>query len=141
MTEQGGDQQEMHEAVHEALKARFLPEFLNRIDDIVVFQPLERDEIRKIVGLQMESLAEGLRDNGLQLVVTEAAIDRIAATGYDPSYGARPIKRVIQREIQNPMASALLRESYEEGSTVYVDFAGERFTFNDRPPEPVRRVG
>ncbi len=138
VTEQGGDEDDMREAVQESLKARFLPEFLNRIDDIVIFHPLDRDEIRRIVSLQLSELSKRLAENGLQLSVSESAIDQIASTGYDPTYGARPLKRVIQREIQNPLATAILRSSYEEGSTVYVDFDGTGYTFANKPSELVK---
>jgi ATP-dependent Clp protease ATP-binding subunit ClpB len=125
----------MRDAVHEALKARFLPEFLNRIDDIVTFHPLQKSELRKIVQLQLEHLSARLEENGLSLSVSDQAIDEIAAVGYDPTYGARPLKRVIQREIQNPLATALLKEAYPEGSTVHVDFDGQQFTFSDKASE------
>ncbi len=130
VNEEGGDESEMRAAVQEALKSRFLPEFLNRIDDIVIFHPLRRDEIRRIVKLQLEELTKRLASNGLKLSVSEAAIDRVADEGYDPTYGARPLKRVIQNEIQNPLATALLRNSYPEGSTIHVDFRGEKFEFS-----------
>jgi ATP-dependent Clp protease ATP-binding subunit ClpB len=135
VTEEGGDEEEMRDAVQAALKVRFLPEFLNRIDDIVIFHPLQRDEIRVIVELQLERLSDRLAESGLSLSVSDAAIDEIASVGYDPTYGARPLKRVIQRQIQNPLATALLRNAYEEGSTVYVDYNGSEFTFNDQPLE------
>lgn len=126
---EGGTEEEMQAAIQEALRARFLPEFLNRIDDVVTFQPLARDQIHRIVRLQLDELAKRLDDAGLQLEVTESAISQIAAEGYDPAYGARPLKRVIQREVQNPLATSLLRNSYPEGSTVVVDYDGEKFTF------------
>ncbi len=135
VTEEGGDEDEMRTAVQDALKVRFLPEFLNRIDDIVIFHPLQKDEIREIVVLQVEHLAKRLQENGLNLKLSESAIDEIASVGYDPTYGARPLKRVIQREIQNPLATALLKSSYEEGSTVYVDYDGSTFTFSNQPSE------
>ncbi len=138
VTEQGGDEEEMRDAVQEALKVRFLPEFLNRIDDIVIFHPLQKDEIRKIVGLQVKHLARRLSETGLELEVSEAAIDEIAAVGYDPTYGARPLKRVIQREIQNRLATALLKQDYEEGTTIHVDYNGSEFTFSDQPAQLVR---
>lgn len=130
VTEEGGSEEEMQSAVQEALRARFLPEFLNRIDDIVVFHPLKPVEIRKIVGLQLKSLATRLAESDLSLEFSEAAIDKIAETGYDPSYGARPLKRVIQREIQNQLAQDILRNSYEEGTTIQVDYADDRYTFS-----------
>ena len=137
VTEQGGSEEDMREAVEESLKARFLPEFLNRVDDIVIFHPLNREEIRQIVVLQCNELGKRLQDNGLEMVVSDAAIDQIASTGYDPTYGARPLKRVIQKEIQNALATAILKGGYEEGSTMYVDFDGNSFTFSDQPSQLV----
>ncbi|TWU16803.1 ATP-dependent chaperone ClpB [Allorhodopirellula heiligendammensis] len=131
VTEEGGDEDEMRAAVHDALKARFLPEFLNRVDDIVVFHPLQQAQIRHIVELQLDELRRRLAVSGLALELTPAAVDEIAAVGYDPAYGARPLKRVIQREVQNPLASALLRNSYPEGSTIKVDFRDGSFRFSE----------
>lgn len=130
VTEQGGSEDEMRDAVMESLKSRFLPEFLNRIDDIVIFHPLKQDEIRKIVGLNLHSLATRVRDKGLHMEVSESAIDEIANVGYDQTYGARPLKRVIQKEIQNRLATELLKNSYPEGSTVMIDFDGENYVFD-----------
>jgi ATP-dependent Clp protease ATP-binding subunit ClpB len=129
LTAEGGSEQEMEEAVQEALRARFLPEFLNRIDDTVIFHPLARDQIRKIVTLQLVGLSKRLEENGLAIEVSEAAIDQIAETGYDPQYGARPLKRVIQREIQNPLAQSILKSQYPEGTTIKVDYNGNDFVF------------
>ncbi len=98
----GGKYEEMREAVMEGLKARFLPEFLNRIDEIIVFRPLTREEIRKIVDLQIARLVKLLEQRGYGLEVSERARAEIAARGYDPANGARPLKRVIQNELQNP---------------------------------------
>ena len=141
VTEEGGGEDEMRSAVQEALRAKFLPEFLNRIDDIVVFHPLNRQEIRKIVELQLRHLEHRLHDAGLTLQVTDAAIDQVAAAGYDPSYGARPLKRVIQKEVQNPLATSLLKQSYPEGATLLVDFRDGRFQFRSADsPAPARVV-
>ncbi|WP_153555182.1 ATP-dependent chaperone ClpB [Roseimaritima sediminicola] len=126
---EGGTQEELQEAIQEPLKARFLPEFLNRIDEIVVFQPLEREQIREIVRIQLGHLAERLEESGLRMNVTDAAIQQIADEGYQPAYGARPLKRVIQREIQNRLATELLRESYPEGTTIEVDYQDGEFRF------------
>jgi len=125
----GGSEQEMREAVTEALNARFLPEFLNRIDEIIIFHPLRRDQIRKIVKLQIERLKKQLLQSQIELDVSEAAIDAIAERGYDPTYGARPLKRVIQQQIQNPLATEILKREFTEGSRVRVDFADGEFTF------------
>jgi len=134
---EGGDDDDMNAAIQESLKAKFLPEFLNRIDDVVTFHPLGRDQIKTIVRLQLKELAKRLDASGLQFEASEAAISRIAAEGYDPVYGARPLKRVIQREVQNPLATALLRSSYPEGSTIVVDFDGDAFTFEQQGSERV----
>ncbi|MEX2316819.1 MAG: ATP-dependent chaperone ClpB [Pirellulales bacterium] len=127
--EQGGSYEEMSKAVMESLQTRFLPEFLNRVDEIIVFRPLARTEIRKIVDLQVNRLATLLAQRDLGLEVTEAAREEIAHRGYDPAFGARPLKRVIQQELQNPLASELLKGEYPDGSTIRIDFAGEEFTF------------
>ena len=140
VTQQGGDQEELREAVQEALKASFLPEFLNRIDDIVIFHSLQMTEIRRIVGLQIDDLARRLEETGLQLDVSEDAMDEVASVGYDPTYGARPLKRVIQREIQNPLARALLKDRFSEGSTVHVDYDGSDFQFSDQAAKSVQQT-
>jgi ATP-dependent Clp protease ATP-binding subunit ClpB len=126
---EGGGVAEMRAALDEALKTRFLPEFLNRIDETIVFHPLDRSQVSRIVDLQLTRLEKQLEKRGLSLRVTDAARQRIAALGYDPAFGARPVKRVIQQEVQNPLATELLRGEYPEGATIVVDAEGEEFTF------------
>ena len=127
---EGGTPEEMREGVEESLSAKFLPEFLNRIDETIVFQPLRREEVRRIVDLQVGALAELLARNELGLDVTEAARQEIANQGYDPAYGARPLKRVIQQQLQNPLATELLkRADGAPGGSVRIDYAGDSFTF------------
>ncbi len=130
ITEEGGAQDDIDCAVLEVLQTRLLPEFLNRIDETIVFHPLRRDEIRQIVDLQITRLESLVEQQGLSLDVTIAARDAIADQGYDPVYGARPLKRVIQQQIQNPLAVELLRRDFQEGDCVRVDFAGDTFTFS-----------
>ena len=113
----------------ESLHSRFLPEFLNRIDETIIFHPLGRKEIHKIVELQADRLREQLSQKGIQLEVTPAATDEIAEEGYDPAFGARPLKRVIQQRIQNPLAVEILKREFTEGSRVKVDYVGDEFTF------------
>jgi ATP-dependent Clp protease ATP-binding subunit ClpB len=127
--EGGGTYDEMRTSVMESLQTRFLPEFLNRIDEIIVFRPLDRSQIRKIVDLQIDHLELLLAKRELTQVVTEGARQEIANRGYDPQFGARPLKRVIQQQLQNPLAAELLKGEYPEGSTVKIDFDGEEFTF------------
>src|SRR4029078_916604 len=127
--EAGGSYEEMRSGVMESLQTRFLPEFLNRIDEIIVFRPLDRSQIRKIVDPQVAHLEKLLEQRDFGLEVTERARDELANRGYDPSFGARPLKRVIQNELQNPLASELLKGQYPEGSTIRIDFDGSEFTF------------
>jgi ATP-dependent Clp protease ATP-binding subunit ClpB len=137
ITREGGSEEEVRTAVKEALEARFLPEFLNRIDETIVFHPLDRKHIRRIVELQIERLRKQLEQNDLHLDITEPAIDAIAAVGYDPMYGARPLKRVIQQRLQNPLASELLRGEYPPGSTIRIDAEGGEFAFSRLDPHSV----
>jgi ATP-dependent Clp protease ATP-binding subunit ClpB len=124
-----GSEQEIREAALGALQARFLPEFLNRIDETIVFKPLSADDIHKIVHLQLERLQKQLVEKGIELEVTDAAVDAIAAQGYDPTYGARPLKRMIQQKIQNPLAVELLKRPSSESTRVRVDYVSDDFTF------------
>jgi ATP-dependent Clp protease ATP-binding subunit ClpB len=130
ITQQGGGEDEIREAVNSSLHTRFLPEFLNRIDEIIIFHPLSAPQIRKIVELQIARLRGQLRDKDVELEVTDAAVDAIAEQGYDPIYGARPLKRVIQQRIQNPLAVEILQRPFTEGTRVQVDFRDGQFTFD-----------
>jgi len=107
---------------------------LNRIDEKIVFSPLGKAEIRKIVDLQIEQLAERLSDKEIQLEVSDAARNAIAELGYDPLYGARPLKRVIQEQLANPLASQLLRDDFQAGDTVSIDYHLDQFDFEKRSP-------
>jgi ATP-dependent Clp protease ATP-binding subunit ClpB len=126
---EGGSETEMRESLSESLRTRFLPEFLNRIDETIVFHPLDRAQVAKIVDLQLNALAAMLERRELGLVVTAAAREAIADEGYDPVFGARPVKRVIQQSLQNPLATELLKGEYPEGATIEVDYEGEEFSF------------
>jgi ATP-dependent Clp protease ATP-binding subunit ClpB len=129
ISQEGGSEEETREAVRGALQSHFLPEFLNRVDETIIFHPLDRTQIRKIVGLQVQHLAKQLEAHEMRLDVTEAALDAIARDGYDPTYGARPLKRVIQQQIQNPLASEILKGRFGEGVTVRIDYRDEDFVF------------
>src|SRR5690606_18552477 len=106
---------EIETKVLEALRRHFRPEFLNRVDDIVVFRPLSREDIESIVSLQIARLRTMVAARGLVLDVSTEALHWLGQEGYDPAYGARPLKRVIQRELQNPIALAILEGDYAEG--------------------------
>ena len=129
ITKEGGSEQEVRDAVKEALTARFLPEFLNRIDETIVFHPLDKKHIRRIVQFQVQRLVDQAEKAGITLDCTEAAIDEVARLGYDPVYGARPLKRVIQHQLQNELARELLSGKFPEGSRVKVDFVQDGFVF------------
>ncbi len=129
ITQEGGSQEEMRDAVLGVLRQNFLPEFLNRIDETIIFHPLDRAQIRKIVGLQVKRLANQLEQSDMKLVVTDEALDAIAAEGYDPTYGARPLKRVIQQQLQNPLAGEILKGRFGEGVTIRIDYRDGAFTF------------
>ena len=130
ITKEGGGEQEMRDAVKDALSARFLPEFLNRIDETIIFHPLDQRHIRRIVEIQIRRLVAQAAKAGITLECTEAALDEIARLGYDPVYGARPLKRVIQQQLQNELARELLAGRFPEGSTVRVDFTQDGFSFS-----------
>ncbi len=129
IAEEGGSEEDMRRVVAENLKGHFAPEFLNRIDETIVFHPLKRNEIRRIVDLQITRLEKQLADSDLALEVTEAARNRIAVEGFDPSYGARPLKRVIQQRLQNPLASEILKGDFAPDSGVTIDYQDGDFTF------------
>lgn len=129
ITKEGGSEQEMRDAVKDALSARFLPEFLNRIDETIIFHPLDQRHIRRIVEIQVKRLVGQAAKAGIALECTEAALDEIARLGYDPVYGARPLKRVIQQQLQNELARELLSGRFPEGSRVKVDFVQDSFVF------------
>jgi len=129
ITKEGGSEQEVRDAVREALQARFLPEFLNRIDETIVFHPLDQRHIRRIVMIQVQRLIDQAAKAGIALECTEAAVDEISRLGYDPVYGARPLKRVIQQQLQNELAREILAGKFPEGSRVKVDFVQDGFLF------------
>ncbi len=108
----------------EQMREHFRPEFLNRIDEIVVFEPLTRDQLGEIVELQLERLRTRLADRGIALELSDEATEHVAEAGWDPTYGARPLKRAIQRLVENPLALRLLEGDFAEGDTVRVDVRG-----------------
>jgi len=129
----GGDEQ----AVLDAMRNHFKPEFLNRIDEIMVFHPLSEEHIAEIVELQVQHLAGRLAERGLTIELTDAAKEYLARTGYDPDYGARPLKRVIQREVIDPIALALLEGKYADGDTIKVDASPDGLVFAKGEPARV----
>jgi ATP-dependent Clp protease ATP-binding subunit ClpB len=126
----GSDEDEMRRRVMDALRAQFRPEFLNRIDDTVIFRSLSLDEIKEIVDIQVRHLRDLLRGRKMDVELTDAARDTIAREGFDPVYGARPLKRALQREVQNPLAVRILEGEFKEGDTVLVDAKNGKVAFS-----------
>ncbi|MEL0584475.1 MAG: ATP-dependent chaperone ClpB [Candidatus Thiodiazotropha sp. (ex. Lucinoma kazani)] len=124
---------EMKAAVMETVRQNFRPEFINRLDEIVVFHPLARDQIRAIAKIQIDYLHERLADHDMGLVITDAALDRLGEAGFDPVYGARPLKRAIRQQLENPLAQEILAGRFGAGDTIEVDESAEEgLTFNKR---------
>jgi ATP-dependent Clp protease ATP-binding subunit ClpB len=119
------------------VRSHFKPEFLNRIDEIVVFHRLDERHIEQIVGLQVEKLEERLAERNLKLTLTDAARGHIARVGYDPDFGARPLKRVLQREVADPIALKLLSGEFRDGDTIVVDASPDGLVFTKAEPARV----
>jgi ATP-dependent Clp protease ATP-binding subunit ClpB len=112
---------DLREQVSNALRAHFRPEFLTRVDELTIFEPLKKTELRQIVSIQIQRIERMLADREIKIQLSSAAQDYLADVGYDPIYGARPLKRAIQRELQNPIATKILETTFGEGDTIYVD--------------------
>jgi len=129
---------EVEAAVKELLKQYFRPEFLNRIDEVILFHSLTREQLKQIVDVQIRYLQKRLAARNIKLTITDAARQLLGEEGYDPTYGARPLKRVIQQRIENPLASRILRGDFTEGDTVKVDADPKRHDFKfEKAPEQV----
>ncbi|WP_203143980.1 ATP-dependent chaperone ClpB [Marinobacter mangrovi] len=124
------DYNAMKDAVMEVVGTHFRPEFINRVDEVVVFHPLARNQIEGIARIQIGSLSRRLRDQDMTLELSDAAMDRISEVGYDPVYGARPLKRAIQRLIENPLAQRLLKGDFAPGDTIVADVDGDQLGFS-----------
>ncbi len=119
----------MKDAVMEIVSQHFRPEFINRIDDVVVFHPLQKEQIRRIANIQIDYLRKRLEERDLHLEVTDAALDKLGEAGFDPVYGARPLKRAIQQMVENPLAQEILAGKYQPGDTIRVDLEGDQIVF------------
>ncbi|MBW2516838.1 MAG: ATP-dependent chaperone ClpB [Deltaproteobacteria bacterium] len=125
----GSDRDELETRVTEALRASFKPEFLNRIDEIIIFQNLTADEIVKIVDIQMGRLGQRLADKNIELILSDGSKELIAEKGYDPVYGARPLKRVIQQYIENPLSLEILEGKIPDGARISAEAEGDKIVF------------
>ena len=128
----------MKDAVLGELRAAFRPEFLNRLDEIIVFHALDEEHLKQIVDIQLAGVRQRLAERQIRLELTDAARTRLVREGYDPTYGARPLKRAIQREIETPLAKRILAGEVRDGQVIHVDAGGESggLTFQASRPEP-----
>jgi ATP-dependent Clp protease ATP-binding subunit ClpC len=140
------DMKEARRKVDDALKQAFRPEFLNRVDDIILFHPLSMEDLTSIVELQVGELVERLRDQQLSLSLTAAAKEYLVTEGFNPVYGARPLRRTVQRLLETPLSRALLKGDFKPGDTVEVDVDNGQLVFqrghmisleSKRPAEPL----
>jgi ATP-dependent Clp protease ATP-binding subunit ClpB len=125
----GKEEAEMRRRVTDALRAQFRPEFLNRIDELIIFHSLDMEQIKKIVEIQVSYLKRRLVERKIEIQLSNAAEELIAKEGFDPIYGARPLKRVIQRKIEDPLAMQILEGKFGEGEVVKVDVVGQNMDF------------
>jgi len=123
---------QMKAAVMEIVGHHFRPEFINRIDDVVVFHPLQRAQIRRIADIQIDYLRQRLAEREIGLELSDAALDKLGEAGFDPVYGARPLKRAIQHLLENPLAQEILAGKYAPEDVIQVDVEEQSFTFNRR---------
>jgi ATP-dependent Clp protease ATP-binding subunit ClpB len=128
--EHASDYEKMRSLVMEAMQASFKPEFLNRIDEFVIFHGLDRERIKEIVDIQLVRLGRRLKARKISLEVTEEAKELLAREGYDPAFGARPLKRAIQRLIQDPLAKRLIAGEFGEGDAIRADVSGGEMVFS-----------
>jgi ATP-dependent Clp protease ATP-binding subunit ClpC len=132
------EERQAHDKIEQALKSTFRPEFLNRIDEVIMFSPLTLDQMRFIVDIQMKEIQGRLAENGLHVVLTEAAREWLANAGYDPNFGARPLRRALQKHVESPLSIRLLSGDFKTGETVWVDVdeKGDNLIF--RTSEPIK---
>jgi ATP-dependent Clp protease ATP-binding subunit ClpB len=127
--------QEMRLRVTEALRAHFRPEFLNRVDEMIIFHSLLKEQLRNIVKIQAIRLEKRLEERKMTLKLSDTALDFIVEVGYDPVYGARPLKRAIQKELETPIAKRILQGAFQDGNTIFVDVENERLSFKQLPAQ------
>ncbi|MGL5511208.1 MAG: AAA family ATPase, partial [Microcoleaceae cyanobacterium] len=123
---------EMYDRVMKDLRSQFRPEFLNRVDDIIIFHSLNKGELRQIVSIQMKRIEKLLSEQKISLELTPATLDHIADMGFDPVYGARPLKRAIQRELENHLATKILENQFTAGDTIVIDCIDHHVSFEKK---------
>ncbi len=126
---EGQSQDQVRDAVMEVVRNEFRPEFLNRVDEMIVFQQLDQEQIKEIVRIQARYLRDRVRDKDMDLEISEEALEKVAEAGYDPVYGARPLKRILQQRVENPLAKEILAGNFHPGDRIRVDVEGGGFVF------------
>ena len=121
----------MKAAVMDVVGTHFRPEFINRVDESVVFHPLLKEQIRGIAAIQLQALEQRLAERELGLEISDAFMDRLVETGFDPVYGARPLKRAIQQELENPLAQRILAGEFQPGDVISVDLENDEPSFSN----------
>jgi ATP-dependent Clp protease ATP-binding subunit ClpB len=134
------DVDKVRDEVMAVVRASFRPEFLNRVDEVILFHRLRRQDMGQIVEIQLKRLEKLLADRKITLDLDETAIDWLADKGYDPAYGARPLKRVMQKELQDPLAEKILMGDIKDGSTVVITAGSDRLNFRSRPTPAGRKA-
>jgi ATP-dependent Clp protease ATP-binding subunit ClpC len=138
---ENGETDGSHEKIEQALKSTFRPEFLNRIDEIIIFSPLKIEDMERIVDLQMQEIRSRLSEQGIAVDLTEAARIWLAREGYDPAFGARPLRRALQKHVESPLSVMILEGKFKAGDTVVVDYAeGQGILFNQREAQAAEKV-
>jgi len=132
--------EEVEKRVTQALRKHFRPEFVNRIDDLIIFHSLKREQLRDIVTIQIRRIENLLAEQKIAITLSDSALDRIVEVGYDPAFGARPLKRAIQRELENPIATKILDNSFSEGDKILVKCVDDKLVFAQEEEEPVVEV-
>jgi ATP-dependent Clp protease ATP-binding subunit ClpC len=128
--------QEMRKKLLESLKRVFRPEFINRVDTVIVFRALSREDIKEIVQLELDKVSLRLEEHAIVITTTPAALEKLAEMGYDPEMGARPLKRVIQQNIEDSLSDAMLAGEFEDGDTIIVDVVDEEIKLRRSEEEP-----
>ena len=136
--EEKGDTQRLKSAVDNALKRAFRPEFLNRIDDIITFEPLTEEHLKKIVDLLIKEVQNRLVERRIELDLNSEAKAWLLKEGYDPIFGARPLRRAIQRYVENPLSNRILSGDFKDGDTVYITVKDEKLSFSSKKPSSVK---
>ncbi len=138
---ENGESDGSHEKIEQALKSTFRPEFLNRIDEIIIFSPLKIEDMERIVDLQMQEIRSRLSEQGIAVELTEAARIWLAREGFDPAFGARPLRRALQKHVESPLSMMILEGKFKTGDTVVVDYAeGQGILFNHREEQAVEQA-